>query len=101
MTELRRERCHTLVRLSSLVYSIIHVLSSSDRVTYDMGLSGPLCVQTTLNLVNVLERALQVLSRSQPHVKAAKQITPGPASHSEAEGVLSSTLLLVLAVRRP
>ena len=32
-------------------------------------------------------------------MKAAKQTTPGPASHSEAEGVLSSTLLLVLAVR--
>lgn len=63
------------------------------------GLSNPLCLQTPLNLVNVLERALQVLSRSQPHVKAAKQTAPGPASQPEAEGLLGSTLLLVLAVR--
>ena len=62
-------------------------------------LSIYLYVQTPLNLVNVLERALQVLSRSQPHVRAAKQTAPGPASHTEAEGLLSSTLLMILAVR--
>ena len=57
-----------------------------------------MCAQTPLNLINVLERALQVLSKSQPHVRAAKQTTPGPATQSEAEGLLGSVLLLMLAV---
>ena len=65
----------------------------------DAYLSISFRVQAPLNLVNVLERALQALSRSQPHVKAAKQTAPGPATQSEAEGLLGSTLLLVLAVR--
>ena len=85
-----------------MAHRVLHLWSRDNRddaLPYILSL--PLCVQTTLNLVNVLERALQVLSRSQPHVKAAKQTMPGPASHSEAEGVLSSTLLLLLAVRRP
>ena len=58
-----------------------------------------LCAQTPLNLINLLERALQVLSRSQPHVRAAKQVHPGPATQSEAEGLLGSILLLMLAVK--
>lgn len=58
-------------------------------------------MQTQLNLVTLLERSLEALTRSRPHAKAAKQEAALPASVSEAEGLLSSTLLIILAVGLP
>lgn len=56
-------------------------------------------LQTQLNLVNLLEQALQALAR--PHARSAKQKAPAPAAQSQAEGLLGSTLLLILAVSSP
>lgn len=53
-------------------------------------------LQTQLNLVNLLERALQALAR--PHARSTKKKAPAPATQSQAEGLLGSTLLLILAV---
>ncbi len=53
-------------------------------------------LQTQLNLVNFLERALQALS--QPHARSAKRQATAPATQSQAEGLLGSILLVILAV---
>ena len=55
-------------------------------------------VQTELNLVNLLERALETLTRSRSQAKATVKGTQLPASQSDAEGLMGSALLLILAV---
>ena len=55
-------------------------------------------VQTELNLVNLLERALETLTQSRPQAAGAEKGTQLPASQSDAEELMGSTLLLILAV---
>ena len=54
-------------------------------------------VQAELNLVNLLERALETLTRSRSQAKAAEKGRL-PVSQSDAEGLMGSALLLILAV---
>ena len=55
-------------------------------------------VQTELNLVNLLERALESLTRNRSQAKATEKGAQLPASQSDAEGLMGSALLLILAV---
>lgn len=55
-------------------------------------------MQTELNLVNILERALERLTQSRLHAKATEKGAQLPASQSHAEGLMGSALLLILAV---
>ena len=55
-------------------------------------------VQTELNLVNLLERALETLTQSRFRAKGTEKGAQLPASQSDAEGLMGSALLLILAV---
>ncbi|CAK0783823.1 hypothetical protein CVIRNUC_007023 [Coccomyxa viridis] len=54
--------------------------------------------ETELNLVNLLERALETLTRSRSRAKGTEKSAQLPASQSDAEGLMGSALLLILAV---
>ena len=54
--------------------------------------------QTELNVVNLLERALVTLTQGRSHAKATEKGAQLPASQSDAERLMGSALLLILAV---